>query len=117
MVTPIRFVYKRKWFATGSLTVNLPLDFGKERAIDGSEADKVSVSPNFTYRIALGYNSRRWVYTASVVNSTVTTDGVSNEGIYAIRTGNYRLTVARRFTLNRKAREDDGAGERAPAYT
>lgn len=99
------FVYKRNWFITGSLTVNLPVDFGKESTMDGGEADKVSISPNFTYRVALGYNSRRWVYTASVVNSTVTTDGVSNEGIYAIRTGNYRLTVARRFTLNRKARK------------
>lgn len=98
------FVYKRNWFATASLTVNLPIDFGKESTHD-SEADKISVSPNFTYRIAVGYNSRRWVYTASVVNSTVTTDGVSNEGIYAIRTGNYRVTVARRFTLNRKARK------------
>ena len=99
------FVYKRKWFATGSLTVNLPIDFGKESTIDGKMEDQISFSPNFTYRVALGYNSRRWVYTASVVNSTVTTDGASNEGVYSIRTGNYRLTVARRFTLNRKARK------------
>lgn len=98
------FVYKRNWFATGSLTVNLPIDFGRESTHEG-DVDKISFSPNFTYRVALGYNSRRWVYTASLVNSTVTTEGKSNEGVYAIRTGNYRLTVARRFTLSRKVRK------------
>lgn len=98
------FVYRRNWFATGSLTINIPLDFVLENAYTG-DRNKTSISPNFIYRIALGYNSRRWIYTASLVNGTVTSNGSYNEGNYLIRTGNYRLTVARRFTLNRKARK------------
>lgn len=98
------FVYKRNWFATGSLTINLPIDFVKENAYTGDK-DKISISPNYMYRIALGYNSRRWIYTLSVVNGTVNVSGSYNEGNYRIRTGNYRLTVAKRFTLNRKVRK------------
>lgn len=98
------FVYKRNWFATGSLTINIPIDFVKENAYTGDK-DKVSISPNYMYRIALGYNSRRWIYTISVVNGTVSASGSYNEGNYSIRTGNYRLTVAKRFTLNRKTRK------------
>lgn len=98
------FVFLRSWFATGSLTVNIPIDFVKENAHSGDK-DKVSISPNFMARLAIGYNSRRWVYTASLVNSMVTADGSYNEGMYRINTGNYRLTVARRFSLNRKGRQ------------
>lgn len=98
------FVYKRNWFATGSLTVNLPVDFVRENAYTGDK-DKISISPNFLYRLAIGYNSRRWIYTASLVNGTVTANGAYSESDYRIRTGNYRLTVAKRFTLNRKARK------------
>lgn len=98
------FVYKKNWFATGSLTVNIPVDFVKETT-HTDDKNKISVSPNFMARLAIGYNSRRWIYTASLVNSTVTADGSYNEGFYRISTGNYRLTVARRFTLNRKARK------------
>jgi hypothetical protein len=99
------FVYKRNWFVTGSLTVNIPVDFSKEQHFDGAEKNKVSLSPNFTYRFALGYNSRRWIYSASVVNSTITLDAASNEGIYKLSTGNYRLTVAKRFSIDRKVRK------------
>ncbi|WP_118976877.1 DUF4421 domain-containing protein [Taibaiella koreensis] len=98
------FVYKRNWFATGSLTVNIPIDFVNEATLT-EEKNKISVSPNFMVRVAVGYNSRRWIYTASLVNSTVTADGSYNEGMYRISTGNYRLTVARRFTLDRKTRK------------
>lgn len=98
------FVYKRNWFATGSLTVSIPVDFVRENAYAGDK-DKTSFSPNYIYRIAVGYNSRRWIYTASLVNGTVTAEGAYNEGNYRINTGNYRLTVAKRFTLNRKARK------------
>ncbi len=98
------FVYKRNWFATGSLTVNIPIDIVKEQtALE--EKNDISLSPNFIIRVAAGYNSRRWSYTASFVNSIVTAEGIYNNNAYRISTGNYRLTVARRFTLNRKARK------------
>lgn len=98
------FVYKRKWFAMGSLTVNLPVDFVKAEAHTGNK-NTVSISPNFMARLALGYNSRRWIYSATLVNGIVTADGAFKEGMYRISTGNYRLTVARRFSLNRRSRK------------
>jgi hypothetical protein len=98
------FVFKRNWFATASLAVSLPVDFVKENGHNGDK-DKISFSPNYMYRLAIGYNSRRWSYTASLVNSTLTAVGSYNEGAYRISTGNYRLTVAKRFTLNRKMRK------------
>lgn len=98
------FVYKKNWFVTGSLTVNIPIDFVKE-STHTEEKDKISFSPNFMARLAIGYNSRRWVYSATVVNSMVTADGSYQEGMYRISTGNYRLTAARRFTLNRKTKK------------
>lgn len=98
------FVYKKNWFATGSLQVNIPIEFVKENAYTGDKS-RIGFSPNYIYRIALGYNSRRWIYTVSLVNGTVTSTGSYNEGIYRISTGNYRLTVAKRFTLNRRARK------------
>lgn len=98
------YVYKQNWFATGSLTVNIPLDIVKENTAT-EHRNKVTVSPNFIYRLALGYNSRRWIYTASLVNGIVTAKGSFNDGSYRINTGNYRLTVARRFSLSRKSRK------------
>ncbi len=98
------FVYKKNWFVTGSLTVNIPIDFVKESTLT-EEKNKISFSPNFMARLAVGYNSRRWIYTASVVNSMVSADGAYNEGVYRISTGNYRLTAARRFTLSRKTKK------------
>jgi hypothetical protein len=98
------FVYKRHWFATGSVTVNFPLDFVKETTYL-EHKNHVSITPNFLYRLALGYNSRRWIYTASVVNSTVSLRGSYNSHAYRMNTGNYRLTLARRFSVNRKVRK------------
>lgn len=98
------FVYKSHWFATGSLTVNIPIDFVKENTA-AEYKNKISVSPNFMARLALGYNSRRWIYSATLVNSLVTAKGPYNPQNYVISTGNYRLTVARRFSLNRKTKK------------
>lgn len=99
------FVYKQHWFATASLTLNLPVNFVRENILSGGYKDNIDVSPNYTSRLALGYNSRRWIYTASWVNSTITMKGSFNDGIYRISTGNYRLTIARRFTLSRKTKK------------
>lgn len=99
------FVYRRNWFATGSLTVNIPIDFVKETSLSEDDKNKISFSPNFIARLAVGYNSRRWIYTATLVSSVVTANGSYNEGMYRINTGNYRFTVARRFSLSRKGRK------------
>ena len=99
------FVYKQHWFATASLTLNLPINFVRENILAGGYKDNVDISPNYTSRLAVGYNSRRWIYTASWVDNTITMQGSFNDGIYRISTGNYRITVAKRFTLDRKAKK------------
>ena len=98
------FVYKENWFATGSLTVNVPIDFVKENSFI-EDKNRVSITPNLLYRLALGYNSRRWIYTASHVNGMVSARGTYNNDTYRFHTGNLRFTAAKRFTLTRKGKK------------
>jgi hypothetical protein len=98
------FVYKEHWFATASVTLNPTLDLIRENTAL-ADKDRTDISMNYTSRVALGYNSRRWIYTASWVNNTLNMQGTFNDGQYRMSTGNYRLTVARRLTLNRKAKK------------
>jgi hypothetical protein len=95
------YVYRKHWFATGSLTINVPLDFVQETSL-AETRNKTTITPNFLYRLAIGYNSRRWICTASLVNGTVTANGSFNDNSYRISTGNYRLTLAHRFDVTRK---------------
>jgi hypothetical protein len=98
------FVYDSHWFATGSITINASLDFIRENTII-TYRNHFAVSPDYMTRLAIGYNSRRWIYTASWVNTTAVMKGSYNDANYKISSGNYRLTVAHRFTLNRKAKK------------
>ncbi len=98
------FVYKTNWFATGSLTVNFPADFVREHT-PAEHRDQISLTPNFLTRLAVGYNSRRWIYSASVVQGVVSARGSYNPNAYTIRTGNYRINVSRRFTPTSKSRK------------
>lgn len=95
------YVYQKNWFATGSATVNMTVDFSKETEPDQYQ-NHLSLSPNITYRIAAGYNSRTWGVSASLVNNTIATQGASNKNAYFIRTGNYRVTLSRRFKPGKK---------------
>ncbi len=98
------FVYQTNWFATASLTVSFPLSFVKEES-SLTDKNKTGITPNLLGRIAIGYNSRRWIYSASVVQSSVSAKGSYSSGLYVIRTGNYRLNISRRFTLSKKGRK------------
>lgn len=98
------FVYKQHWFASASITLNTSLDFIHEDE-GKSDDEKTSASLNYMIKAAAGYNSRRWIYSVSWVNSSLRSQGSLNDSYYALNTGNYRLTVARRFTLNHKTRK------------
>lgn len=98
------FVYKKNWFITGSLTASLTVDFSKEQYLSEYK-NNLSVSPNFLYRIGAGYNSRRWACIFSLVNNTVSVVGEANTKAYVFRTGNYRLTLAKRFPRKKKVRQ------------
>jgi len=94
------FVYRENWFATASLTASLTSDFTKENHLTFSQNNH-SISSNLLYRGGIGYNSRNWTASISIVNSTVLAEGASTKSPYIFRTGNYRLTYARRFVLKK----------------
>lgn len=95
------FVYKKHWFAIGSLTGTLTADFTKENE-ESLEKTHLNVSPNFMYRLGVGYNSSNWEAVFTLVNSTVKAIGGYRNNSYTFRTGNYRLTFAHRFSLKSK---------------
>lgn len=87
-------VLKEHFYATGGLTVSLPLSFQKQWRNDASD-HRLSVSPDLLYRFGVGYNSDRMNISVIWVNSSVQTKG--EQSSYAIRTGNVRLNAAYRF--------------------
>lgn len=97
------FVWKKNWFATASATASLDLGFVRERSISGSES-KVSVSPNFLFRVGAGYNSATWNYNLTWVTSRTAVIGSFDDNGYHVNTGNYRLTVAKRFQAKKGLR-------------
>ena len=89
-------VMARNWFITGSATLNLDVGLTREFR-NGGTSDKFSISPNFIYRGVAGYNSDRWVASLTMVGNRVTVRGASSNQRYLFNTGNYRVTLARRF--------------------
>lgn len=96
------WVLNRHFFATFSLTGNLNLTFSREFSDNGRDT-RFHVRPNLNYRAVIGYNSPLWNVSLSMVNSDVALSGDSRNE-YLIRTGNYRLTFARRFPPGRHLR-------------
>ncbi|MFC5412288.1 DUF4421 domain-containing protein [Larkinella bovis] len=93
------FVYRKHWFATGSLTANLNATFSKEAFGTGRLAYS-NVRPDLLFRAVAGYNSNQWCVTLGWVNGSVSV--ISPLYQHVIHTGNYRFTVARRFKTNRQ---------------
>lgn len=98
------FVWKQNWFATASATASLDLGFVRESFAGGSDS-KISVSPNFLFRLGAGYNSATWNYNFSWVTSRTAVVGNFSDNGYHVNTGNYRITVAKRFVANRGLRK------------
>lgn len=91
------WVFRQHFFATGSATVNGDLSFIKEFEDDGSSRTRITVSPNLIFRAVLGYNSNNWSANLSWVGNRVSVSSATADYKYIVSTGNYRLTVARRF--------------------
>lgn len=98
------YIYKQNWFICASATVNTAINFVNEKTEGNKKSSKTSLYPNLFYRMAIGYNSNRWVVSASLLNSVISVNGAKNEGLYLMNTGNYRLTFARRFTPSKKVK-------------
>ena len=89
-------VIGKHWFLTLSSTLALDISLSKEYN-DGNSHDKFSVSPNFMYRGVAGYNSNSWNVSFSTVGMQVAVKGAASRHQYLFSTGNYRLTIAKRF--------------------
>ena len=94
-------VWRENFFATGSLTFNADLSMVKE-STDTSSFNRTSISPNATFRAVAGYNSNEWAATISWVKNSTDAKGRSSNYEYRIKTGEFRITLAKRFTPGNK---------------
>ena len=94
-------VWRENFFATGSLTFNADLSMVKE-STDTSSLTRTSISPNATFRAVAGYNNNEWAATISWVKNSTDAKGRSSNYEYRIKTGEFRITLARRFTPGNK---------------
>ncbi|MGK2860592.1 MAG: DUF4421 domain-containing protein [Chitinophagaceae bacterium] len=90
-------VWEENFFLTGSATINGDISMVKETSAEGS-ANRVSISPNATLRAVAGYNSEEWAATISWLHNTTNAKGQSSNYEYGIKTGEFRITLAKRFT-------------------
>jgi hypothetical protein len=94
-------VWEEHLFLTGSVTINADLSWVKEESASGN-ANRTSVSPNATLRAVAGYNSEDWAATISWFHNATNAKGRSSDHEYGIKTGEFRITLARRFTPGHK---------------
>lgn len=94
-------VWEENLFLTGSLTVNADISMVKEVSAAGS-ANRTSVSPNATLRAVAGYNSDEWAATISWLHNATNAKGRSSNYEYGIKTGEFKITLAKRFTPGNK---------------
>lgn len=108
------YVWQEHLFATGSVTMNGDISFVKEEKPEGN-ANRVSFSPNATLRVVAGYNSEQWALTVSWLHNSTNVKGRSSNLEYRIKTGDFRITIARRFTPGRKLKRNlDSVIEKLP---
>ncbi|HKO82216.1 MAG TPA: DUF4421 domain-containing protein [Chitinophagaceae bacterium] len=94
-------VWEENLFLTGSLTINADISMVKEVTASGS-ANRTSVSPNATLRAVAGYNSEEWAATISWLHNATNAKGKSSNYEYGIKTGEFKITLAKRFTPGSK---------------
>lgn len=98
-------VMQQHFFITGSLTLNADVSFVKEYTGTASEK-RVSISPNLAARAVIGYNSETWSANLSWVNNRINLKGEISADQYLVRTGNLRLTYAKRFKPGKKLKKN-----------
>lgn len=97
------YVFKKNFFVSGGLTTIL--DYATTREYQGDDFDgKNAVSPNFSYRISIGYNSRRTNINASLFNNSVPAHSALSAKNYNLFSQQFRITLARRFSVGHKVR-------------
>lgn len=94
-------VWEEHFFLTGSATINADLSIVKEETPTGS-AHRTSISPNATLRAVAGYNSNEWAAAISWLHNSTNAKGRSSDHEYGIKTGDFRITLVKRFTPGNK---------------
>ena len=94
-------VWDENLFLTGSATINADISMVKESSAAGT-ANRTSVSPNATLRAVAGYNSEEWAATISWLHNATNAKGKSSNYEYGIKTGEFKITLAKRFTPGNK---------------
>jgi len=94
-------VWNENLFLTGSATINADISMVKEVSAAGS-ANRTSISPNATLRAVAGYNSEEWAATISWLHNATNAKGRSSNYEYGIKTGEFKITLAKRFTPGNK---------------
>ena len=97
-------VWRQNWFMMASASLSLDFGFLKEFT-DISHNSTLVLSPNFLFRFVLGYNGGNWNANFSWVSNRTALTGQYPKGGYNVNTGNYRFTVARRFSPTGKVRK------------
>ena len=94
-------VWNENLFLTGSATINADISMVKEVSATGS-ANRTSISPNATLRAVAGYNSEEWAATIAWLHNATNAKGRSSNYEYGIKTGEFKITLAKRFTPGNK---------------
>jgi len=98
------FVYDKNFYLTWALSANVNAGIVHEFSNNGSQ-DRFTVSPNYTYRFALGYNSSVWAFNLMLVGNEINFKGASSPENYDIKIGNFRINLTRRVMPGPKTKK------------
>jgi len=88
-------VMAKHFFITGSMIINLDVNFVKEEATTTEK--NTSLNPSEVFKVAAGYNGKKWNISANWTGSASSVQGSLTPDNYVFPAGNVRVVVARRF--------------------
>ncbi|ASZ11644.1 DUF4421 domain-containing protein [Chitinophaga pendula] len=95
------FVYKQHFFVTLSLSGGLGGNYTTLRFDDGSKKGGVGLQVNRTIRASIGYNSSKYFAGIHYVDIVTNSEMPIPLGMQAFGTGNFRVSLVRRFALKK----------------
>ena len=88
-------VMGQHFFITGSMVINLDVNFVREES--STKEKNVSLNPSEVFKAALGYNGRYWNVSTNWTGNGFSVQGSATPENYFFPAGNVRLVVAHRF--------------------